>query len=277
MQLMARLLTVGSRLEALYISTFDYSSWIIRNCNHQHLTTLSIWIPDSQYDPKDNHIYQTIYNYTKRHPNIKRLTILSVAELPPICWNPSDYLPNLDTFNYSGPTPSELLKGRHLTRIWLNLRPKNGEVEIEPTMSYISNMGATLLFLDLSESMIRAITWPSQAIRGFVRNLPLLRYLGLPRKFANSYSEDDLVDILQECPSTLSIFRMKHDGFPPPLPTLKLFAARETLKWIINTSTLYYENGFFGAFGRENPSIRLSDKSELRRTLLKLGVGVEPW
>ncbi|KAG8928730.1 hypothetical protein FRC02_006513 [Tulasnella sp. 418] len=197
-------------------------------------------------------------------------------------WDPSYLFPNVETLYFTGRELHHLVKNRHLKAVYLAKDDTYNMKHTEEAILYLSGMGSTLLALDLSETrFIQETRWTSQLMH-LLRYLPLLRYLGLPLFGPQTEKEDDF---LRSCPKTLLICRLHYNALPPTLPqvTLRLFAALESLKWIIITSAdddLTHDTNKdinTGVFTREFPSGGYTDKSELRSVFRDLGIGLEPW
>ncbi|KAG8958478.1 hypothetical protein FRC03_009097 [Tulasnella sp. 419] len=273
-RLVARLLMVTSQLRSLKIDCFLQSRWLLKDRNHPLLVTLSINIPavrlESQFQVK-NQLHN--WEYLKRQVNITKLTLeVENGESSAIFWDSRHHLPHLKTLVYIGPSPSGLLKDRHLQEIRFKLK----SIHDSELVSCLPNMGSTLQILDLSESW--CVGWQWSSMQDLMRSLPSLRCLGLPPDWQDVYNEDDLIHILQSCPPTLEILRLAHRRRFDELKLnlSKLFSARESLKWIIIASswTLLFGDG---VFAMESPDRALSDRSGLIDALWELGVRTDPW
>ncbi|KAG8928729.1 hypothetical protein FRC02_006512 [Tulasnella sp. 418] len=274
----AKLLTVVIRLKYLRIRGSYVPRWVLKHCYHPLLNNLNIsMLENTDTDDPDMDQMCTLH-YLARHPSITKLTFCIAETLPSLEWR-TKYLPNLETLCFAGPDLHQMVKGRHFKRVCIDFRHTLDLHEMNRTMRYLSGMGSTLQVLDLSDAWLGPIAgWTSEFMQEFVGHLPLLRFFGLPWNEHDPYDDDEMVEILQSCSSNLVIFRLCHSGVPPTIPDLplELFAARESLEWIIITSE-FNDDIDNEAVTREYPSGGLNDKSELLSRLRDLGLGEEPW
>ncbi|KAG8965366.1 hypothetical protein FRC03_000666 [Tulasnella sp. 419] len=179
-RLIARLLTVTLHLQAFKIHGFR-PRWILSRCNHPLLTTLSIIIPNPRGRRGDNReIRIHNFRYLERHPQITKLMLWLRNGFSIEGWDPSYLFPNVETLYFTGRELHHLVKNRHLKAVYLAKDDTYNMKHTEEAILYLSGMGSTLLALDLSETrFIQETRWTSQLMH-LLRNLPLLRYLGLP-------------------------------------------------------------------------------------------------
>ncbi|KAG8919859.1 hypothetical protein FRC02_001332 [Tulasnella sp. 418] len=277
-RLVARLLLVTSNLQALRVHAFPQSRWFLEPCNHPLLNTLSVNIPrPTEREEDENKVGMYSLQYVERHPDIKHFIFHSAWSISSLLPDSTNILPNIDKLYVSGNDPQRLLKNRHLQTVWVQVRP-NGWSLLEPALPCLGAMGSTLLALDLSKSWLQPITGPmSQGMQSLMKNLPRLRYLALPMTGIDQRDQDEVVHILRSCPQTLEIFMLNYEDLVPSIPEvpLKFFDILKSLKWIIFMS--YYESNSDGVYTKEHPSGGCTNKSELRRVLWDLGIGLEPW
>ncbi|KAG8919952.1 hypothetical protein FRC02_001255 [Tulasnella sp. 418] len=273
-RLVERLLMVVSQLKSLGLRGFHVPRWILKRCNHPILEYLDIGIMQHASASVTARNQKDTLQYIQRHTSIVKL-MLYVGTSLPIPWDGS-HLPHLETLYYAGYArdPHVFLKDRHLKIVFMELFDSLDSRMVNETLSSLSSMGSTLQVLDLSNSYLGPRSgYTGQVMQRFVEALPLLRYLALPSNESDPYDEEDLTHILQKSSRNLIIFRLESDCLVPDIPGLifKLFAARESLRWIMLTAVLDVESMPYGVYSKENPSIAV-DESELWNTWWDLGI-----
>ncbi|KAG8949423.1 hypothetical protein FRC03_000354 [Tulasnella sp. 419] len=270
---------VTVQLRGLKIQEFDTRRWFLHHANHPFLHTFSI---STQPAPREtlmgNQDRIDVIGYLGRHPTITKLEVNGKQVISSTYGDPSTFLPNLQIAYFAEPDHINLARDRPLTVVCIGTYFTHTS-HIKLAQSYLSDMGSTLLALDLSECLDHWQGLITEGLEKLLSNLPRLRYFGLAMK-RRDWGGANLQDIMRTCLPTVKILRfnlVEYEARGAREENMKnFFAASESLKWVMITST--YNWAFIPQVRtREDPSGGHVNKSELRRDLWDIGIRLEHW